>query len=676
MATMRSVPRGREPGDRELESFAHLVHRPLVVVGNGPSSAMPRHEVIPADAVVFRMNWFFLESHYHFGTRVDGWFSAVPHEQLESLLAAEVRAGRYDLERVLTPTEIASGRDGDRWGNPFTGLGDRAPQSLDSWSLTARHPRLARHFMSRPGLPTTGMQALAFGLAAGFRDVYVAGIDLYESKDARYGYTVPEQVEASLKAKDLAPGYEDAHGLGTDVAFLRACLTEFPDARVTNLSASETLALYLPGPTPLADPGRAMSPATVPHLGEPKERPTITLPGVRAVAPVEVREPLEGRLFAELDGRRCAYVTVVSGDYHHGARALANSLRAVSEVPLLVLATPDADSAAMRASGLHVIDVPAISNPVTAGTLRGAGRAAKVQSRFAATYTKLHAFRLGFLDRVVYVDADALVLANIDDLFGGDDFAAAPDSGLDLPTGEVFNSGVFAVTPSAELFARMIAALRTTPSYDGGDQGFLNVFFDAWRALPVEYNSTKRLWSHHPATVDDEDVKVLHYVGVKPWQPEAAGGRYDELDQRWLEHLRDWELRELVRDLRHRAAGAPSAMDAGPTPHRRAKDLAAQGRWAEVVTTLESAWQTREPTAPELRQMARAYRMLGRYRDSAAQLRQAVRLDPSPVVAREYRNARLRLVYGRALAAQESVRAGVGRGVGRVGGTPRSKVSP
>lgn len=653
---MRSVPLGREPGDHELDAFRDLTGRPLLVVGNGPSSAMPRHDCLPADVVVFRTNWFFLESHYHFGRRVDAWFSAVPHEQLETMLADEIRTGRYDVGSVATPVRLPSERDTDRWGNRFVGLD---VDEHDSWSLPARHARLARYYMSRPGLPTTGMQALAFGLAAGFREVYLAGIDLYESKTARYGYTVPEQVQATLTGKDLAPGYESSHALDVDLAFLRSCLVEFPDATVTHLGASETLALYLPGPTPLLD-RPTMSPETVPGLGAAKARPVVELPGARAghgvpdeaQAAVEVMEPADGRLWAERDGRRCAYVTIVSGDYHHGARALANSLRAVSDVPLLALCTPDADRAALLASGIHVIDVPAIVGPAPA-------HSGRVQDRFAATYTKLHAFRLGFLDRVVHVDSDAVVLQPVDELFDGDDFAAVPDAGLDLPTREHFNSGVFAVSPSAALFDDMMSRLATTASYDGGDQGFLNAYFPSWRALDPVFNTTKRIFSHHSALFDDDDVRVLHYVGAKPWQPGRSGGRYDELDARWLEHLRPFELHDLVRSLRDAAATSGTALD-GTAP--RGGRPRPRERWLDVERTLLAAWKTREPTAAELRRLARAYRMLGRYDESLAQLRRAVALAPgSTEIAKELRNARIRALYNRTPSLDRALRRlGVG----------------
>jgi len=551
MPPMRSVPLTAQPGDVEIAAFADLVQRPLLVVGNGPSATLPPHHKIPADAVIFRMNWFFLESHYHFGSHVDAWFFSVPNKMLEASLGEEIRTRRYDIERLCSPMQLPSAREGDRWGNQLL---DVNLKQYDHWAVISRYPRLARYFMSRPGLPTTGMQALGFGLGLGFREVYLSGIDLYESKEARYGYTVSQKVAAGLLEKDLKPGYEDAHSIDNDLAFLQACLAEFPDADVYSLSESVNLAMYLPPGKEIID-RPTMSIRTTPELGQPKERTAVMVPAVGQAKPITISAPRDGRLYELLDDRKCAYVTVVSGpNYHHGIRALANSLRRVSSIPLLALATADADQAALTASGVHVIDVPEIVNP---------NRMRRMQSRFSATYTKLNVFRLDFLDRLVYLDGDTVVLQNIDDLFAGDDFAAAPDAGLDRANGQIFNSGVFAVSPSHELFQSLLDRLGTTGSYDGGDQGFLNNVFPEWRRLPQEYNTTKRIFAHHPALYNAEEVKVLHYVGVKPWEPVKPGSHYDELDLKWLEFLEDWELRELTRSLRDQAGRLGSA---GLTP--------------------------------------------------------------------------------------------------------------
>lgn len=541
MPSMRSVPLTAQPGDVEIAAFADLVQRPLLIVGNGPSATLPPLAKIPADVVIFRMNWFFLESHYHFGSHVDAWFFAVPHQGLEAALREEIRTRRYHIERLCSPMQLPSARDGDRWGNQLL---DVNLKQYDHWAVISRYARLARYFMSRPGLPTSGMQALGFGLGLGFREIYLSGVDLYESKEARYGYTISQQVAAGLLEKDLKPGYEDAHSIDNDLAFLQACLAEFPDADVYSLSESVNLAMFLP-PGPEITDRPTMSARTTPDLGQPKERIAVVVPADGPAKQITIQAPRDTRLSETVDGRECAYVTVVSGPtYHHGVRALANSLRRVSSIPLLALCTADADQAALTASGIHVIEVPEIVNP---------NRARRIQSRFAATYTKLNVFRLDFLDRLVYLDGDTVVLKNIDDLFAGDDFAAAPDAGLDRASGQIFNSGVFAVTPSHELFHSMLDRLGNTASYDGGDQGFLNNIFPDWRRLPQEYNTTKRIFAHHPALYNAEEVKVLHYVGVKPWEPVKPGSHYDELDLRWLEFLEDWELRELTRSLRDQA---------------------------------------------------------------------------------------------------------------------------
>ena len=274
MPPMRSVPLTAQPGDVEIAAFADLVQRPLLIVGNGPSATLPPLHKIPADAVIFRMNWFFLESHYHFGSHVDAWFFAIPNQTLEAALREEIRTRRYDIERLCSPMQLPSARDGDRWGNQLL---DVNVKQYDHWAVISRYARLARYFMSRPGLPTSGMQALGFGLGLGFREIYLSGVDLYESKEARYGYTISQQVAAGLLEKDMKPGYEDAHSIDNDLAFLQACLAEFPDANVYSLSESVNLGMFVPPGQEITD-RPTMSARTTPDLGQPKERIAVVVP--------------------------------------------------------------------------------------------------------------------------------------------------------------------------------------------------------------------------------------------------------------------------------------------------------------------------------------------------------------------------------------------------------------
>jgi lipopolysaccharide biosynthesis glycosyltransferase len=128
------------------------------------------------------------------------------------------------------------------------------------------------------------------------------------------------------------------------------------------------------------------------------------------------------------------------------------------------------------------------------------------------------------LDKVVYLDADTIVLQNIDDLFDRPAFAAAPD--FFLP--DRFNSGVMVLRPAAETFAELIRSLFEHESYDGGDQGFLNAYMPDWYSwpaghrLPAGYNMQHFIYQFlrgHKATAAqiEHEVKIVHYSVQKPW---------------------------------------------------------------------------------------------------------------------------------------------------------------
>jgi len=222
-----------------------------------------------------------------------------------------------------------------------------------------------------------------------------------------------------------------------------------------------------------------------------------------------------------------AYVTMLcNGDaYVTGAEVLGKSLEASgSKVPRVAMLTSNISPGArvrLTAQGWELRDVEPIANPTPDALL--------VFSRFAGVFTKLRAWELTDITRVVLLDADTLVLKNVDELFDRPGFAAAPD--FFLP--DRFNSGVMVIPPSKETFARMVEALSIAPSYDGGDQGFLNTFFSDWYAmsaahrLPAGYNLPNfihQFANGHPnlkATLARE-ARILHYMVQKPWQTQST----------------------------------------------------------------------------------------------------------------------------------------------------------
>ncbi|NXG61454.1 GLYG2 protein, partial [Hemiprocne comata] len=138
------------------------------------------------------------------------------------------------------------------------------------------------------------------------------------------------------------------------------------------------------------------------------------------------------------------------------------------------------------------------------------------------TFTKLHCWTLTHYSKCVFMDADTLVLCNVDELFDREEFSAAPDSGWP----DCFNSGVFVFRPSLKTYDLLLQFAAEHGSFDGGDQGLLNSFFSSWatadigKHLPFLYNlSSSAVYTYVPAFNHfGRDAKVVHFLGaIKPW---------------------------------------------------------------------------------------------------------------------------------------------------------------
>lgn len=262
-----------------------------------------------------------------------------------------------------------------------------------------------------------------------------------------------------------------------------------------------------------------------------------------------------------------AYVTALcNGDgYVPGVEALGRSLvRTGTQYPKLVLVTPDVPEAAratLEKEGWGVHEIEPIENPNPDTN--------QLFARFRNTFTKLRAFALTEYEKLVFLDADTIVLQNIDDLFERPAIAAAPD--FLLP--DRFNSGVMVIEPNAELFANLMEKLSTSESYDGGDQGFLNTYYSDWYKWPVEhrlpagYNMHQFIYQFlraHPALLPqlEREAKVIHYTVQKPWLATStlAGGSlawwemyfdaHPELATSWrkrMHAMEDWSFDQMLR---------------------------------------------------------------------------------------------------------------------------------
>ena len=118
------------------------------------------------------------------------------------------------------------------------------------------------------------------------------------------------------------------------------------------------------------------------------------------------------------------------------------------------------------------------------------------------TLTKIHCWRLIQYKKCVFLDADTLLLQNVDELFDREELSAVPDIGWP----DCFNSGVFVFSPSEDTFRALLKLAIESGSFDGGDQGLLNTYFSDWRTKDVSrilsfiYNmSSIAVYSYPPA---------------------------------------------------------------------------------------------------------------------------------------------------------------------------------
>ena len=66
------------------------------------------------------------------------------------------------------------------------------------------------------------------------------------------------------------------------------------------------------------------------------------------------------------------------------------------------------------------------------------------------------------------------------------EFSAVPDVGWP----DIFNSGVMVLTPGEDKFNDIMTLVKTTGSWDGGDQGVLNEWRGSdWNRLRFIYNT-------------------------------------------------------------------------------------------------------------------------------------------------------------------------------------------
>lgn len=261
-------------------------------------------------------------------------------------------------------------------------------------------------------------------------------------------------------------------------------------------------------------------------------------------------------------------------DYLPGVITLQRSLHQhQSQWPLVVMVTHIIDKASrqqLEAEGCQVVEIEPLYPHAELSSHYAA-------AQFGEVWSKLRIWSLIDYQRLVFLDADMLVVKNMDELFelplpAGHIAAchacrcnpnqiasypaswqpsachytwqereeAAPDE-LDL----YLNGGFLVLEPSqqmADVLAQRVAAISDLSQYPFSEQDLLNeVFKDKWLPLSYGYNALKTLPFQHKRLWKMSEVKNIHFILKKPWQKPAhptaeQKDRDTPLDQLWWDH--------------------------------------------------------------------------------------------------------------------------------------------
>uniref|UniRef100_A0A8R1DHF4 glycogenin glucosyltransferase n=1 Tax=Caenorhabditis japonica TaxID=281687 RepID=A0A8R1DHF4_CAEJA len=177
--------------------------------------------------------------------------------------------------------------------------------------------------------------------------------------------------------------------------------------------------------------------------------------------------------------QKYAYVSVLSSnDFLIPAKVLAYRLKKLnSAIPYVIIVTQDILKQSvdeLREQGVIIHEDTKIDTPYL-----------KTHKARKYQYTKIRLWKMTEFDVIVHLDLDVLPTRDISELFECGSFCAV------FRHSDMFNSGVFVLKTNKTTFNEMQEKVVSTVSYDGGDQGFLNSFFNDLKYSPM-YDSTRK----------------------------------------------------------------------------------------------------------------------------------------------------------------------------------------
>lgn len=154
-----------------------------------------------------------------------------------------------------------------------------------------------------------------------------------------------------------------------------------------------------------------------------------------------------------------------------------------------------------------------------------------------SAFTKIELWRQTQFRTIVYLDADVVAIRAPNELLNSDaHLSAVPDVGWP----DCFNSGMLVLQPNMGDYYSLLALAERGISFDGADQGLLNMHFRRWHRLSFTYNCTPSgSYQYVPAYKHfHSSISLVHFIGrEKPWKmgrnAEGSSEVFEELLGRW-----------------------------------------------------------------------------------------------------------------------------------------------
>ena len=238
--------------------------------------------------------------------------------------------------------------------------------------------------------------------------------------------------------------------------------------------------------------------------------------------------------------KKYSYVTLLTNDdYVYGVALLVESMKRVeTKYPLHVLITDGVSLATQEilkqlGVSFQLVETISIPDKLHERNMKIAPGTATV---WHDCWTKFHIFNLIQFDKIIFLDADLLILKNLDHLFDKPHMTAALDGEyFGLWEGwPHFNSGCMVIEPSQELFEDIQTfgknltneQLANDPflyNYVVADQELLNLYYKDWpQQKELHLNQYYNVFAPYTQDEQIDDLEqncyFIHYVGRKPWR--------------------------------------------------------------------------------------------------------------------------------------------------------------